>query len=497
MKLKELIKANPGLQYVADSLELMSSAGRRVMLNTEFTADATVLEAEWERTSLAINACAESGTRGVEMPCCECETPKSPTLNSEPRSPNSQRSALTDLRHCLMQLHDLQGTLVSLRSHVPLNEVELFEVKNLAHLNRQSRTAIAELGLESALPLPDLSEVFALLDPDGTGLPSFYIYDSYDPRLPALRRELKALQISGDDPGRATVLAAEQNNVQQEVCIRLSDRLHPYCNILDKAMETLAYADLLLAKAELSLRWGLTRPVVADGISYKGLFNPRLRDRNNELKLRYQTVDISLAPGACIITGANMAGKTVLLKSVGTAQQMVQLGMYAPADEAHVMLVDDVVASIGDEQDEMNGLSSFASEIIKISNIVQRCRQERMLVLVDEPARTTNPVEGKALVQALIGLLDKCSSLSLITTHYSQLGCSCRRLRVRGFVENMCDMPLTPQNINRFIDYSLTEDDADEVPQEALRIATILGCDQALLSAAREALPKFQLQVQH
>jgi hypothetical protein len=61
----------------------------------------------------------------------------------------------------------------------------------------------------------------------------------------------------------------------------------------------------------------------------------------------------------------------------------------------------------------------------------------------------------------------------------------------------MCDMPLTPQNINRFIDYSLTEDDADEVPQEALRIATILGCDPALLSAAREALPKFQLQVQH
>ena len=239
------------------------------------------------------------------------------------------------------------------------------------------------------------------------------------------------------------------------------------------------------------MRWGLTKPIVSNSITYRGLFNPRLRDRNTELGLRYQAVDINLASGVCIVTGANMAGKTVLLKSVGTAQQMVQLVLFAPAEEACVLLVDDVVSSIGDEQDEMNGLSSFASEIIKISNIVQRSRSERMLVLVDEPARTTNPVEGKALVQALIRELDNCSSVSLITTHYGQLGSSCsnvRRLRVRGFVEDMCDLPLNPQNINRFIDYSLTEDIGDEVPQEALRIAAILGCDKILLDSARAFL---------
>lgn len=478
MKLKDLIKTNPGLLYVADSLELMSSAGRRVMLNTDFSTDAAALEAEWQRTAQAIRCFGEEGGIGSEeLNTCGCNT-SLPTTHS----------ALRDLRHCLMQLHDLQGTLASLASHVPLNEVELFEIKNLSHLNRLAKVAIASLDLGDALPLPDLTAVFSLLDPDATGLPSFYVYDSYDPRLPALRRELKALQISGADPERATALAATQNDVQQEVCLRLSDRLRPHCTALSEAMETLAYADLLLAKAELALRWGLTRPTLADHPCYHGLFNPRLRDRNAELGLRYQAVDISLAPGVCIITGANMAGKTVLLKSVGTAQQMVQLGFYAPADEAHVMLVDDVVASIGDEQDEMNGLSSFASEIIKISNIVQRSRAERLLVLVDEPARTTNPEEGKALVQALIGLLEDCPSVSLITTHYGQLGSSCRRLRVRGFVEDLCDLPLTPQNINRFIDYSLTEDDADEVPQEALRIATILGCDSALLSAARSAL---------
>lgn len=460
MKLRDLIKTNPALQYVVDSMELMSSAGRRVLLASDFLTDAAALECEWARTAEVVRATQDE----------------------------ANRRAYTDLRHCLMQLHDLQGTLASLASHTPLNEVELFELKNLADLVRQARTALDSLGLSVTLPLPDLGEVFALLDPDRTGLTHFYIYDSYDPRLPDLRHELKALQTADGDPQRIAALVAEQNDIQQRVCMHLSDRLFAYHAALSAAMEQMAYADVLLARAELALRWGLTRPTLGDGIVYRGLFNPRLREHNRAAGLRYQPVDIDIAKGVCLITGANMAGKTVLLKSVGTAQQMAQLGMYAPADEAVVTLVDDVATSIGDEQDEMNGLSSFASEIIKISNIIQRCRHERLLVLVDEPARTTNPVEGKALVQALITLLEESSSLSLVTTHYSQLGTGCRRLRVRGFVEDMCDMPLNPQNINRFIDYSLTPDTTDEVPQEAIRIAAILGCDASLLERARQVL---------
>ena len=201
--------------------------------------------------------------------------------------------------------------------------------------------------------------------------------------------------------------------------------------------------------------------------------------------LRYQPVDITLKPGVCLITGANMAGKTVLLKSIGSAQIMAQCGMFVPAEEAKVRLVEGVSTSIGDDQDEMNGLSSYASEIIKISNILSDCRQHELLVLIDEPARTTNPVEGKALVQAIIKILNTMNSFTLITTHYSQLGADCRRMRVKGFVEDLSDLPLTPQSINRFIDYSLTEDNSDDVPHEALRIASILRCDPEMISLAQ------------
>ena len=221
---------------------------------------------------------------------------------------------------------------------------------------------------------------------------------------------------------------------------------------------------------------------------YKGLFNPRLLHRNQERRLRYQPIDITVQPGLCLITGANMAGKTVLLKTLGIAQLLTQFGMYVPAKSASVSLVDDVIFCIGDEQNEMNGLSSFASEIIKISEVVQLSASQRLLILIDEPARTTNPVEGKAIVQALSDILISRNSFSLITTHYSQLGVPCRRLRIAGFREDLVGAPLSPENINLFMDYSLVEDNSDTVPQEALRIATLLRCDGTLIQKAQHHL---------
>ncbi len=460
MKIKELIRRDSGFQYVIESIECMSAAGRRKLLDGEFMSDAAALEDEWQRLSKAVDVVGQQ----------------------------AEQRAYIDLRHCLMQLHDLNTTLSALATHTVLNEVDLFEIKNLAYLTGKAHSALTLLSMSEVLPLPELDEVFHTLDPDGTGVVNFYIYDSYDPRLPALRHELKALQEHEGDPQRISDLLAEQNNIQQAVCQQLSNQLATYYDSLSTAMEQMAYADSLFAKAHLVEQWRLQRPTIGSHTAYQQLFNPRLRDRNEQLGLRYQPVDIDITPGVTLITGANMAGKTVLLKSLSIAQMMAQCGLFVPAAEATVTLVEDVATSIGDEQDEMNGLSSYASEIIKISDIVKRSRSQKLLVLIDEPARTTNPVEGKALVQSIITILQQATSTTLITTHYSQLGTDCRRLRVKGFVENMADVPLTPESINRFIDYSLTDDLSDDVPHEALRIAAILECDSEMIENAKQML---------
>lgn len=454
--IKNKIKEVPGLLFVTDSMEFMSAAGRRRMLEQPWMTARAQLDREQELVQAMKAAMYDSGNE----------------------------KAVNVLRHQLMQLHDIRTTLHSLDTHVLLDEVELFEVKNLAYLCGISRQALVDLQLSERFPLPDIQGVFALLDPDGTGVPNFYIYDSYDPRLAPIRRQMKAA-----DEAEMSGLLAQQNEVQQQVIVQLCARLTPYTDALNEALEGMAYIDFTMARAVLTHEWSLVSPErVGSRFVFQALFNPRLKQHNAEVGLRYQPVDIALTSGVTFITGANMAGKTVLLKSVGLAQLMYQFGFPIPAESCCVEPVDDVVFCIGDDQNEMNGLSSFASEITRISDVIGRSEKERLLVLIDEPARTTNPVEGKALVQALASIMDSRNSITLITTHYSQLGLPCRRLRVKGFVEDLVDIPLTAQNINRFIDYSLVEDDSDEVPQEALRIAEMLSCNPELITSARRFL---------
>lgn len=451
-------KEVPALLYVAESMELMSAAGRRSMLEQPLLTDPSKLNREQQIVALLQERWADS----------------------------SMIKPITLLRHQLMQLHDLYTTLKSLAAHTVLEEVELFEIKNLAYISGHARKALAELGMDNLIPIPDLQPVFDLLDPDKTGITSFYIYDSYDMRLGPLRKQMK-----GADDVKMSELLAVQNEIQLQVQTRLCDELQPYAESLSSALELMAYTDFAMARANLAREWGLVRPEdEGDSIYLHGLFNPRLRDHNEKHHLRYQPIDIELTQGVTFVTGANMAGKTVLLKSVGVAQLMYQFGFPVPAVSAHLEPVDDVVFCIGDEQNEMNGLSSYASEITRISDVIKRSKEEHLLVLIDEPARTTNPIEGKALVQSIATLMEERDSTTMITTHYSQLGIKCRRLRVKGFVDSLVDMPLSAQNINLFIDYSLVPDESDEVPHEALRIAEMLDCDVDLIATAKGFLEK-------
>ena len=482
MLLKDKIKDDEGLAYVADELELMSSAGRQALMGQPWLNDGEALEQEWERVARMARAMARADLA----------------------------KPLADLRHQLMELQDICGTLRRLRSGSAIDEMELFEVKQLAFHATKARHAAQAMDVNDTLQLPDMTAVFDLLDPDGSGVPSFYIYDSYHPQLAPLRKELEAAQAAlarlealgearmGDEQrqeaerlrARVSDLLLQQDALQDEVMLRLSAQLHEQADALTLAHERMAQADVMQAKAMQAITWGLARPALShDGATrLTQAAYPRLKRHNESQGLRYQPVDIAVHPGTCLVTGANMAGKTMLLKTVACAQGMAQLGMFVPAQEAHISPVDDVVLCIGDQQNEMNGLSSFASEIIRISDTLARSATHRLMILVDEPARTTNPVEGKAIVHAIGAMLNQRPSLSLLTTHYSGLGLSCRRLRVRGFVESLSHEPLSPATINRFMDYSLLPDDSDDVPQEALRIAEMLGCDPEMIRLARQAL---------
>ena len=191
----------------------------------------------------------------------------------------------------------------------------------------------------------------------------------------------------------------------------------------------------------------------------------------------FQRVDFDYRAGIpATVIGANMGGKTVALKTMCLIQYLYQFGFAVPAASATLTPFDEIRFCIGDEQSEKTGLSSFAAEMQRIDRAIAAVEQgSRVLVLVDEPARTTNPVEGTALVEALLVRLADRPNLALVmTTHYT-VAHKGQCWRVRGLV---------PGTKGRSMDYRLEKTSSHEVPHEALNIARELGIDARWIDLA-------------
>ena len=123
---------------------------------------------------------------------------------------------------------------------------------------------------------------------------------------------------------------------------------------------------------------------------------------------------------ALVISGPNTGGKTVALKTLGLAAALHQCGLRPPADEASLPVFDEILVDIGDEQSIEMSLSTFSAHVRNLVGILERATSES-LVLLDELAAGTDPVEGAALAQALLERLAAQARLTVTTSHYAEL----------------------------------------------------------------------------
>ena len=105
-----------------------------------------------------------------------------------------------------------------------------------------------------------------------------------------------------------------------------------------------------------------------------------------------------------VLSGANTGGKTVALKTLGICALLHQCGLQLPAERARLPVFADVVADIGDEQSIAASLSTFSGHLRNLVHILDAATP-RTLVLLDEVAAGTDPIEGAALARALLDQL--------------------------------------------------------------------------------------------
>lgn len=453
------LKEIDGLRWLADGLELLSGPGPRILASMPWISREEEISERMHLNEAAIGSLGdESLAAGWEGVAAD-----------------------------LMQIRDIRGTIGQIESGSTPDDIGLFEIKGVAisaiSLRENTLRLLPEFGI-----FPDLSPVLDILDPDRSRARSFHIYDSYSPALAEMRRRLRSLE---PHTREAESLRTECMEMEGEIRRKLGELLRPLCKDIAAALDMAGRLDILRASAELALRRNLVVARCSEGISLtiRGMVNPIVEESLSSRGALFQPVDVCLESGVTLLTGANMSGKSVVLKSLAMVQAMFQFGFPVPAAYAELPTLDGVLVSIGDSQSEREGLSSYAAEMLRIDSILGKVKEGNYLVLADEPARTTNPEEGEAIAGALTELFGQTDSICVLTTHYT-VRTACRRLRVRGLREFAGDK-VTPAELSRMIDYTLAEDHG-EPPREALRVASMLGIDRRLIALSSEYINKRQ-----
>ncbi len=124
-----------------------------------------------------------------------------------------------------------------------------------------------------------------------------------------------------------------------------------------------------------------------------------------------------------ILTGPNMAGKSVYLRQIGLLVLLAQIGSFVPAEKAEIGIVDRIYTRVGASDNISAGESTFLVEMQEAANILNNATN-RSLILLDEIGRGTSTFDGISIAWALTEYLHenpKVAAKTLFATHYHEL----------------------------------------------------------------------------
>jgi DNA mismatch repair protein MutS len=223
------------------------------------------------------------------------------------------------------------------------------------------------------------------------------------------------------------ILAAEDraNELEYELFADVRRQVAEHAGSLRQSAQALAELDVLASLAEVAALHGYARPTVdATGVLeiqegrhpvVEQLLPDGERFVPNSLDLDQEGNRLM------IITGPNMAGKSVYIRQVALLVLMAQMGSFCPAASARIGLVDRIFVRAGASDDITQGRSTFLVEMSETAYILHHATR-RSLVILDEVGRGTSTYDGVGLAWAVAEHLhDRLGARTLFATHYHEL----------------------------------------------------------------------------
>ncbi len=224
------------------------------------------------------------------------------------------------------------------------------------------------------------------------------------------------------------VLGAEDRlkDLENELFLTLRERTAIWTPQVQQIARALARIDVLSSLAEVAASESYTRPIVDNDpqITIRDGRHPVVERQLRDGRFIPNDVQIdSTGAQILLITGPNMAGKSTIIRQVGLAVLMAQIGSFVPAREAKIGVVDRIFTRVGASDNLARGESTFMVEMNEAANILNNATT-RSLILMDELGRGTSTFDGLSIAWAIVEYLHQRRDThprTLFATHYHEM----------------------------------------------------------------------------
>ena len=196
-------------------------------------------------------------------------------------------------------------------------------------------------------------------------------------------------------------------------------------SIRQKVKEVLNYIynlDVYMSIAKVAIEHKYVFPVAL----HKSDHSVKLLQIYHPLVKNAKPNDIEISPekNVVFLTGANMAGKSTFMKSIGIALYLAHMGFPVAAVKMEFSVRDGIYTTINLPDDLSSGNSHFYAEVLRVKKIAKELGDDKNLFIIfDELFRGTNvkdAYEGTiAITQAFA---EKRNCMFVVSTHIIEAG---------------------------------------------------------------------------
>lgn len=286
------------------------------------------------------------------------------------------------------------------------------------------------------------------------------------------------------------ILTAQEKSLVRELEIfkDLTLKILSVADDISKAASAYAELDVASAAAELAAAKNYTRPLIDETSAFE-----IIDGRHPVVERALQKMhDGPFVSNTCrlngpqdriwLLTGPNMAGKSTFLRQNALIAVMAQTGLFVPATQAHIGIIDKVFSRIGASDELSQGRSTFMVEMIETAAILNGAT-DKSFVILDEIGRGTSTYDGLSIAWAVVEHLHEVNRCrTLFATHYHELAVLKEKLKQLS----LHAMKIKEYNGNVVFMHEVVEGAADR--SYGVHVAKLAGLPPLALKRAEQIL---------